>query len=294
VDTFLEGEEPEDNSLDYELSSDDLIAPPGTGPSSHIPGSHSLVIRGARIGKALSRVIAKETPLYLVLHNIESPGFAPNIFQAALATLLANTALEGVRLVKIIASVDHVDATTLWNTHVCSLFSWVSFTLHSVSIKEKTSYLACLFQSWHECNTYRSYSEELSLGNPPMKAIKKRQQDTGSSDAAVNTVLRSLAPRHAEALKLLASLQAPKQPKNYEEQDLRRTEVSEYGVEYQGFRSLCQGKMFVNSDGNLRTMIRELGDHDIVAMSHGIDGKEYVYIPKGSTTLAQILEYVIK
>jgi hypothetical protein len=109
-------------------------------------------------------------------------------------------------------------------------------------------------------------------------------------------VLMSLAPRHGETLKLLANLQTEKQPLSLDQilEAKKPVDVSEYGVEYQSFRTQCQAKMFVNADGVLRVMMKELADHDIAVMrASSQDGKEYVYIPHGKATLRLIMNFEV-
>jgi hypothetical protein len=137
--TFLQSREPARNTeLEYELPPKPKPSGAASGhaslleinPHAHIPGSHPVVIRAAAIGKAIAAVLQKQNdahPLFLVLHNIDGPGFANKVYQAALGTLLVNSSINGLRYIKLVASVYHVDAaTTLWNTYTTALFSFVS------------------------------------------------------------------------------------------------------------------------------------------------------------------------
>ena len=101
-------------------------------------------------------------------------------------------------------------------------------------------------------------------------------------DRGIKDVLRSLAPRYSETLRLLASLQ------------LADKSTEENGVEYGSFRVQCQSKMFVTSDNALRLMLSELNDHDIVAFKIGTEGKEHVCIPHPPNVLQTIIDFCSK
>lgn len=100
-------------------------------------GSHSHVVqRAISIGKALGARHPK--PIYLVIHNIDGVGLRSGDAQRALAALVLNSRIanesspeetlefENIRLVRIVASVDHVDAPLfLWDMETANNFSWV-------------------------------------------------------------------------------------------------------------------------------------------------------------------------
>ncbi len=108
----------------------------------------------------------------------------------------------------------------------------------------------------------------------------QRQNDKGIKD-----VLRSLAPRYSETLKLLAALQLAA------DAACQESKMTSDGVEYNSFRVHCQNKMLVTSDNALRLMLNELKDHDIVSFTVGKDGNERIYIPYAQNVLQMIIDF---
>lgn len=131
--------------------------------------------------------------------------------------------------------------------------------------------------------TYRPYYDEIKHGmtDSSVSANKSRENKL-QSDRGIKDVLRSLAPRYSETLKLLATLQLAD----------KSTEAN--GVEYSSFRGQCQSKMFVTSDNALRLMLGELKDHDIVSLKIGAEGNERVLIPHPPSVVQMIIDFCSK
>ncbi len=97
------------------------------------------VHRARRISQALGAT--RNNPLYIIIHNIDGPVLRSRDTQNALAALLVNsnitnhpdsndqnTVRQNERLVRLAATVDHVDAAVfLWNMDLLNKFSWVCF-----------------------------------------------------------------------------------------------------------------------------------------------------------------------
>lgn len=99
----------------------------------------------------------------------------------------------------------------------------------------------------------------------PSKKIKrgKGSQSTGGGSAALK-VLSYLAPRHTEALQVLASLQLSNKSNP---------------VLYDTLRDECIKKMLTSSDVNLRNILKELTDHKIICSGKDKEGNELVFVP---------------
>ena len=98
------------------------------------------------------------------------------------------------------------------------------------------------------------------------KKVKKRKGTYVGADSAALKVLASLAPRHTEALQALASLQLAN---------------SSNPVSFTSFLDECRKKMVTSSDGNLRTILKELSSHNIVESKKDTDGSEIVFVTEG-------------
>ena len=66
-------------------------------------------------------------PVYIVLHNIDGPGLRNQAAQEALSSLSAHSIINGIRMIRIAGSVDHINAAVvLWNKRISKDFAWVS------------------------------------------------------------------------------------------------------------------------------------------------------------------------
>jgi hypothetical protein len=113
----------------------------------------------------------------------------------------------------------------------------------------------------------------------------KLPNNQSQNDKGIKDVLRSLAPRYSETLKLLATLQLAA------DASCKDIKMTSDGVEYNSFRVHCQNKMLVTSDNALRLMLNELKDHDIVSFKVGKDGTERIYIPYAQHILQMIIDF---
>jgi len=136
-----------------------------------------------------------------------------------------------------------------------------------------------IFQLWESVTTYHPYHEEVFHGssNPASKNQKKekvKQQSTG-----IQNILRSLAPRHAEVIKELASLQLAQFEQN-----------GQTLIPYKTLFKNCQRNMFISSDLALRNVLRELEDHHIVEYQQQDEG-EMIYIQFDVDMLKTIIDF---
>ena len=136
-----------------------------------------------------------------------------------------------------------------------------------------------LAQIWKEVHTYRPYVDELAVGvvedERKRHKSKKRQADD-MEDATLWNVLASLAPRHAEVVKILATLQS---------EDLKP-------VDHVALLRTCKHKMTVTNDSTLRAYLTELSDHGIVETGKDPStGREWLRIPHSREKLLEIRDF---
>jgi Origin recognition complex subunit 2 len=282
VKLFLNGKEPAPISplqkYNEELAYDETNSFPRLqsylfNPHQSIP---PIVERAVAISKSIACVAAVSyIPIFLVIHNIE--GLKHRISQDALAALTVNSIVpNGVNAIRIVASVDHVDAsTTLWNYEALYRFNWI----------------------WKEVHTHRPYVHELVMLSDQDVFTKKQttkiRKNQSHSEQSVRflDVLGSLAPRSCDIAQVLAQLQLDQ---------TRYTETSESTeavsddlkgwVDFKLFRSKCKEKFFISTDAELRKLMHEFIDHRL--MQSKLEGSsQYVTIPFGMTTLKEIISY---
>jgi origin recognition complex subunit 2 len=221
--------------------------------------SDSTTERAQRIGSQMAQVqLKKKQPLYLVIHNID--GFRNREDQYALSMLLDHSTTDGVRTIRLVASVDHVNASTLlWDPATSAAFSFI----------------------WTEVNTFRPYIEELMRGTEETKwRQSKRAKSLANAVASAESIyeiLNTIANKHTEVLKTIIELQI-----NHPDKPVR----------YDTCLKACTDKMIVTSDSNLRKFLTELKDHGIVDITRD-GGREMLRVPHSSERLQEILDFNI-
>ena len=65
--------------------------------------------------------------MFLLIHNIDGLGLRNPVAQNSIATLTASSNKNGLPLIRVVASVDNVNAAlVLWSPEVEQKFDWVS------------------------------------------------------------------------------------------------------------------------------------------------------------------------
>lgn len=211
--------------------------------SLHRDSGKGLTKRASHVAKNFAAT--RSRPLFLLIHNIDGASLRNRFAQDALATLTSDSKRDGTQLIRVVASVDNVNvAMFLWDPIIQHKFDWSLKRVH----------------------THRAYFEEIRHG-PRTESTKKARKIhiERASVVAVAKVLESLAPRHAEVVQLLATLQ--------------RSRNSE-PVSFATLKSQCASKMLTSSDSQLRNMLKELSDHGIVSVRTDEEtAKQIVCIP---------------
>jgi origin recognition complex subunit 2 len=262
---------------------------------SNLWRAHPIVERAIAIGRALALAVTQVAvpqddakPIFLVIHNLEGERLRNTLAQDALAALAVNsTVANGVAVVRIVASVDHVNAPTLlWNSNVATAanFAWMHLEVH----------------------THRPYTVELTtiMLIETTTDVQRRSRETMRKNkelvqnARVLDVLRNLAPRHAEVVQILARLQLNKQQETKKNGagggsgGAAAAAVTTGGwVSFRDFSKSCQTACAVNKETQLHLFVDELRDHGLVVSK---DSSEYVRIPYQEAKLREILAFKIK
>jgi origin recognition complex subunit 2 len=229
-----------------------------------------LMKRAKAIGQALkSRHVS---PIYLVIHNIDGIALRDEDSQTALATLLVNSKTDIVdnpeegynerRVVRLISSIDHVDAEiNLWNLKTQDNFAWI----------------------WKHADTYVPYYDEIqqiSTGETRQMKVKQKQV---LDYEFMQKVLKSLAPRHAQTLKMLAQMQISQGKVN------KRAEGYEY-VNKKDFDRKRKDEMITKTDAQMQSILNELCDHGMIRWTTDYTTQqESLCIPTSKEKVQEIL-----
>jgi origin recognition complex subunit 2 len=289
VQMFLDGQEPPPVALPLPGHEDEDVLKiparrkdPKTGKVKEVTMKkiRDPVERAKAIGRAIAKTQTKELyPIFLVIHNLEGMGFRNRMAQEILANLVANCKVKhnGINALRLVASIDHVDAPALlWTVSTSAKYGWL----------------------WKEVHTYRPYTEELvmlSKDEISTSNSKKRRSSATSSKGKhaymvngagadrVMEVLRNLAARYTEVIQILASLQLDAQESSPNQQ-IKWIDASL-------LLQQCLNKCTVKCDSQLRTFLNELEDHELVVMQKQGSTSVMVRIPYSDDKLHEILAY---
>jgi hypothetical protein len=129
-------------------------------------------------------------------------------------------------------------------------------------------------------HTFADYDTETTMQKKYWENTSSSATSTLGPVGGVGQILKSLAPRHAELMKLLANTQLSDGGSG----------GSNNGVEYRVFRSVLKTKMVINSETALKGLLVELVEHGLVTKKK-VEGKEYLLIPHSNDTLDLIKNF---
>ncbi|KAI4316718.1 hypothetical protein L6164_024671 [Bauhinia variegata] len=179
----------------------------------------------------------------VVIHNIDGPGLRDSETMQYLARLAACTHI------RIIASIDHVNAPLLWDKKmVHTQFKWC----------------------WYHVPTFAPYKAE-GMFYPLILAH-------GSATQSVKTatiVLQSLTPNAQSVFRVLAEHQL--------------SHPDEEGMPINDLFSVCREHFLVSSQVTLNSHLTEFKDHELVKIRRHSDGQDCLYIPLSAEAIQKLL-----
>ena len=287
VATFLNGVEPE--PLQFVTTTMTTISVIGT--------HRTTVHRAMAIANALAefcRVVG--TFIYFVIHSLDG-NLATPIEQEALAALIghsfigANGNSHQTRAIRLVASVDHVDAiAALWSTDTWNQFSWTFLNVNTdrpyireMALLESTTTNRPEVSRRGDSNTIN--------GESSSKAEQRRWKQLSRASQQSERVLqvrKNLAPRYGEVMQILAELQVSEMKQL--PLDCSTSSTSPVWVDYKVFRTACRSRFVIDKDSKLRTLQTELSDHHLL-ISKNVGSTEYVSIPYSMDKLQEIISY---
>lgn len=251
----LDGEEPDPVSA---IPLDDRPELPVVGSFTPWEAS-SLVERAIAVGRTIAHQCGETLiPCFLVIHNFE--GIQRD--RDALASLLVNSSVSnGVASIRLVASVDHVDASLQERDGESQAnFAWMSIEVHT-----HVPY-ATELEHVHETKTRKHARKKNELNMKPL-------------GDGVFEILHSLAPRHGEIMKVMAELQLDAVRKG-----LPGT------VSFRALQERCNERFVVTNEGQVRVCLQELEDHHFV--EHPPKSKEGIWrLPYNDADLRRLMTY---
>lgn len=250
-----------------------------------IPKLGEVSLRSSGLEGQLQRIYgffrdSNNPPLYLIVHNIESPSLRDNKVSTLLSTLALHPRIH------LIASADHINTALLWSSAEVSARKH-SPTPAGTEIPSHKGY-AWLF---HDLTTFRPYVIELT--HRDISTLPAQNQGTGATSGGAGQPMSEPAMSHVlasvtEKAKRLFRLLATKQMAAVEEDASSKvTGLEKYGMQYDLLFNEARKEFLATSDVALRALLGEFMDHGMV-LSGGTP--EVLWIPAGKEILKRVLQ----
>ncbi|KAJ2778351.1 Origin recognition complex subunit 2 [Coemansia javaensis] len=189
--------------------------------------------------------------MYIVVHNID--GQCLRKHQATLAVLASSPHI------RLLASIDHIEAPLLWDSSTATRFNW----------------------AWHDLTTFEPYAVETSYEN-----FAADTRDVGPR--GVLHVLASLTENAKGIFRVLAEYQIAESV--MEDGAAPRRAGATPEMPFSSYFAACRDQFLVSSEMTFRSQLTEFRDHQVIQSRHAADGSELVTIPLDAATLGTILE----
>lgn len=226
-------------------------------------------------------------PLFLLIHNIDSPNLRSPKLKSQLATLASHTRIH------LIASIDHVNAPLLWSSTECS-------TRKRENADESLSYHAPGFSwLWHDLTTMASYDFELahadrsSYAGASMSTRPGRGGPAGltagntiMSEAAAQHVLAAVTQKAKKLFKLMATKQLAAMD---EDSEGTQDDFERYGISYDTLFTNARDNFIATNDTAMRALLGEFRDHNLI-LGTGTGGAEILWIAMRRERLNKIVK----
>ncbi|KAF9778741.1 origin recognition complex, subunit 2 [Thelephora terrestris] len=228
-------------------------------------------------------------PLFLLIHNIDSPNLRSPKVKSQLAALASHTRIH------LIASIDHVNAPLLWTSTECSTRK------RENTDEESLSYHVPGFSwLWHDLTTMASYDFELAHADRSSYAGASMNSRTGrggpASLTAGNMVMSESAAQHilasvTQKAKKMFKLMATKQLEVMEEDGEGKTQddFERYGISYDTLFTSVRDNFIATNDTAMRTLLGEFRDHNLI-VGAGTGGAEILWVPMRRERLNKIVK----
>ncbi|XAR64059.1 hypothetical protein NMG60_11024262 [Bertholletia excelsa] len=179
----------------------------------------------------------------VLIHNIDGPGLRDPDTQQYLARVSA------CAHIRIIASIDHVNAPLLWDKKMVHMqFNWC----------------------WYHVPTFAPYKVE-GIFYPLILAHGGASQSVKTA----SIVLQSLTPNAQSVFKVLAEHQL--------------AHPDEEGMPINALYTICRERFLVSSQVTLNSHLVEFKDHELVKTRRHSDGQDCLYIPLTTEALEKLL-----
>ena len=183
--------------------------------------------------------------LFLIIHNIDGVALRDEKTQFALSLL------STCPKVHIIASVDHINSSLLWDEIVLARYNWI----------------------WHDVTTFERYTMETSYENSLLI-----HQSSSLELTSLTSVLKSVPEKTHKMFELLATYHLE-----------HKTDPTYNGVPFRELYRMCREKFLAASDVTLRAQLTEFFDHKLVKSRKIANGTETLTLLVQDSILEQVV-----
>ncbi|CAF0760215.1 unnamed protein product [Brachionus calyciflorus] len=183
-------------------------------------------------------------PLFIIIHNIDGNCLRDTSTQYSLSELASN------KFVHIIATVDHINTSLLWDQMQNASFKWINF----------------------EVNTLDAYNDEIMFENSLML------NQTGNVQlSSMIHILKSLTQNAKNIFLIMV-------------QHVLNKDNTKKSISFSKLYHECREKFYVSNELTLRAQLTEFIDHKLIKLKTEADGIETIYLLVDDKNLKLYLE----
>lgn len=232
--------------------------------------------------------------LFVVMHNIDSMHFRTTKLRSCLALLAAHPSIH------LIASVDHILASSLWSTS--EIFT--GYQNYDRGICSRNAQRGGFSWLYHDLTTMESYDFELSYadrtsfsGASTSASKHGSMKDVGVeqggviSESAAQHVLASVTNKAKRLFALLCQRQLDAIQAASTEPKLPIPSSAQVATSYETLFSAARDEFIATNDTSMRALLGEFRDHGLVISASSIEG-DSLWIPLSSDILSRLVKAI--
>ncbi|KAF9256834.1 origin recognition complex subunit 2 [Marasmius fiardii PR-910] len=260
-------------------------------------GSSSIDLQIQRIcqfytGDSAHSKTKKRRHLYIVIHNVDSNTLRSVKSQSLLSTLASSPGIH------LIASVDHINAPLIWSSSQLS-----SRGSHTDSFSPFSKGFNWI---WTDLTTLAPYDFELTFADRTSISgahdVTSRKNANSLATSLANAAVSETAALHVlasvtEKAKRLFALMGGEQLKSMREAASQESGATsddsywhQFAITYSALTDMARNEFLATNDTQLRALLGEFRDHNLIVGSQGGSAGELLWIPARKDRLEKILE----
>ncbi|KAF8579816.1 ORC2-domain-containing protein [Ramaria rubella] len=222
-------------------------------------------------------------PLFLIIHNIDSPALRTPKAKTPLSLLALNPRIH------IAASIDHINAQMIWSTTEASTRKHVY--LEELGDQASIPPTRGFAWAWHDMTTMQPYDAELAHVDPNIisnKGHKTALAERAMSESAAQHILASVNVKAKKLFVLLAKTLLASFEEAGGKGKEKEKQLQAHAVSYDALFNAARTDFIATNDTSFKALLAEFRDHKLVLTSVS-GGGEALWIPLRSEELQRII-----